>query len=120
MAEGWGNHFADDIWEVYSAGKNPLGYISPDAITAMSEYNIDISEQHSKGIEEVPYEDLDIFVSMGCGPTKSFLPSFSKDAYDWEIDDPYELGIENFRQVANVLREKIENLSETYRQKLNL
>jgi len=56
MAEGLVNHFLGDVWQAFSAGTEPSGYVHPMAIEAMSELGIDISAQRSKLVDE--YRDM--------------------------------------------------------------
>jgi arsenate reductase len=52
MAEGLVNHFLEEGWEAYSAGTEPAGYVHPLAVQVMSDLEIDISDHHSKPVEE--------------------------------------------------------------------
>lgn len=111
MAEGWGRYYAGDKWEVYSAGKIPLGEVSREAIKSMAKHGIDISDQYSKGLGDIPLPDLDVFVSMGCGPSKEVITfNFAGQTYDWNILDPYQMGQKAFDEVCLVLKEKIKKL----------
>lgn len=44
MAEGWAKKYLADQWDVYSAGIEAHG-LNPNAVKAMNEVDIDISEQ---------------------------------------------------------------------------
>src|SRR5690625_4913779 len=50
MAEGWGKKYLGDEWNVYSAGIEAHG-LNPNAVKAMNEVGIDISEQTSEMID---------------------------------------------------------------------
>ena len=64
MAEGFAKYFAKiynkNIEEIYSAGSNPTGYVHPLAIKVMKEISIDISNQYSKSLNEIPYKELNL------------------------------------------------------------
>ena len=44
-AEGWVTHDLGDVWQAYSAGTKPVGYVHPLAVEAMAERGIEISQQ---------------------------------------------------------------------------
>ncbi len=48
MAEGLTNHFLGHLYQAYSAGTEPSGYVHPLAIRVMQEIGIDISQGVSK------------------------------------------------------------------------
>jgi len=63
MAEGLLRHIHGKKFEVFSAGTNPTK-INPLAIKVMAEIGIDISNQHSKGLEEFSEVEIDLAVSV--------------------------------------------------------
>lgn len=114
MAEGWGKKLAGANWEVFSAGAVPLGHVSPESVEAMKLHGIDISEQYSKGLDEIPLDELDVFVGMGCGPASEVVPAgFQGLTFDWNIPDPYRLGQGAFDQVCLLLQDQIKQLFAT-------
>ncbi|MCS6956143.1 MAG: arsenate reductase ArsC, partial [Candidatus Calescibacterium sp.] len=48
--------------KIYSAGTNPSGYINAMAIRILEEDGIPIDNQYSKGLEEIPLQDIDLFI----------------------------------------------------------
>ena len=64
MAEGLVNHFLTGMWEAYSAGAAPAGYVHPMAIQVMSELNIDISKNRSQSTDEFRNIELDLVVTV--------------------------------------------------------
>ena len=48
MAEGILGKAASDLWQVYSAGSRPTGYVHPLAVAALAELGIDILGHTSK------------------------------------------------------------------------
>lgn len=51
MAEGLLRHMAGEEFEVFSAGTKPVS-LNPNAIAAMNEADIDISNHRSKSVDE--------------------------------------------------------------------
>jgi arsenate reductase len=63
MAEGLLRHTYGDKYDVFSAGTNPTN-VNPLAIRVMAEIDVDISKQHSKGLEEFSEAEIDLAVSV--------------------------------------------------------
>jgi len=87
MAEGFARHYAGGKLEVYSAGTQPAP-IRPEAIAVMHEVGIDISGQHSKGLDEVP-EEVEVVVTL-CQEAAEACPFFSASPRQahWALPDP--------------------------------
>ncbi|MBN1995036.1 MAG: arsenate reductase ArsC [Anaerolineae bacterium] len=64
MAEGLVNHFLHEQWQAYSAGTEPVGYVHPMAVEVMLELGIDISDNHSKAVDEFKDTPLDLVVTV--------------------------------------------------------
>ncbi|HIP96365.1 MAG TPA: arsenate reductase ArsC [Anaerolineae bacterium] len=64
MAEGLVRHFLGDRWEAYSAGTAPTGYVHPLAVQVMAEWEIDISGQRSKSVDEFRHTDFDLVITV--------------------------------------------------------
>ena len=107
MAEGFTRKYADDIFEVYSAGTDPAPEIKPNALKAMAETGIDISKQYPKKLEDIPSR-LDILITMGCGVECPYLPCDFRE--DWGLEDPAGKPIEEFRFTRDKVEKKVNNL----------
>lgn len=74
MAEGLLRHDAGERFEVESAGTKP-SHVRPEAIAAMKELGIDISGQHSKGLDELAGQQFDYVLTV-CDNAKESCPIF--------------------------------------------
>lgn len=110
IAEALGKHFADDVFESYSAGTETKAQINQDAVRLIKEiYGIDMEKtQHSKLLTELP--EIDVVVKMGCNVICPFLPS--KYEEDWGLDDPTGKSDEEFRKIISTIEMKIKELKE--------
>jgi len=116
MAEGFARKLGGDILEVYSAGTNPSGYVSEDAIEIMREIKIDISGQRSNGLDAVPVGDMDIVVSMAPVPARRLVPrGFGGVAIDWKVQDPVGKSLTVFRRVRDELHVRVTDLVDQVR-----
>jgi arsenate reductase len=104
-------HGGSDV-EAFSAGSKPSGKINPKAIASMKELGYDLSSHHSKSLDEVKqYAPFDAVVTMGCGDACPWMPA--KKFIDWQIPDPREMNEDDFREVRNIIEEKVKQLLQT-------
>lgn len=97
--------------EAYSAGSRPSGKVNPKAIAAMRELGYDLSTHESKALEDLPVLPFDVAVTMGCGDACPNLNAARRE--DWQIPDPKKLDVDEFRQVRDSIREKVQNLARS-------
>ena len=92
--------------QAYSAGSKPSGIVNPKAIAAMRELGYDLSKHDSKSLKEVEqYAPFDAVVTMGCGDACPWMPA--KKFIDWQIPDPRNMNEAEFREVRDLLKEKV-------------
>ncbi|KFK77168.1 arsenate reductase [Bacillus spizizenii] len=72
MAEGWGKEYLGDKWNVYSAGIEAHG-LNPNAVKAMKEAGIDISNQTSDIIDPNILNNADLVITL-CGDAADKCP----------------------------------------------
>ncbi|MDH4036866.1 MAG: arsenate reductase ArsC [Candidatus Krumholzibacteria bacterium] len=116
MAEGFARTLGGDVLEIYSAGTNPTGFVSEDAIEIMRELKIDISAQRSGGLDAVPVADMDIVVSMAPLPARRMVPrGFGGVAIDWKVQDPVGKSLTVFRRVRDDIHVRVTDLVDQVR-----
>ncbi len=74
MAEGWGKRLKSNQYNFYSAGTKKHG-LNPRAVKVMSELGVDISDQTSKTIDELPECRMD-YVFTVCSDAHESCPIF--------------------------------------------
>lgn len=77
MAEALANHLYPELLQASSAGTRP-GNINADAVQAMSELGIDISQQRAKSITELRGRHFDLVVTL-CDDAAQACPLFPGD-----------------------------------------
>jgi thioredoxin type arsenate reductase len=87
MAEGLARARAPAGWTVYSAGSVPAR-LSTTAVRVMDELGIDISAQHSKGMDEVPLERADVIVTLCAEEVCPVVPGSQARRLHWPLPDP--------------------------------
>jgi len=123
MAEGLAKYFIRKLGkenvEVYSAGSNPAGYIHPLAIKVMHEKGIDISDQRSKSLEEIPVNELDYVITL-CGDAAETCPVIpGANTLHWNLPDPAKAeGSEEeklmvFRKIRDEIEKRVKELIES-------
>jgi glutathione/glutaredoxin type arsenate reductase len=110
IAEGFARDLGKGAVEAYSAGSRPSGALNPAAVYVMREVNIDISAQKSKGFADLPANDFDYVVSMGCQDVCPFFPA--QKHIEWDIEDPKNKGVEAFRNVRDEIKDRVRILIE--------
>ena len=89
LAEGILKHAAADLFDVYSAGSKPAGYVHPKAIQVMKEIGLDLSGHSSKHLSEFLGKQIDTVITV-CGNADQACPMFpgQVNRYHWGFDDP--------------------------------
>lgn len=121
MAEGFARTLGRDRLEVFSAGSSPASQVEPLAIEVMKEKNIDISNAKPKGFAEIPLDNIDYVVSMGCekarlnensfGQVCPFVPA--KEYIEWDIPDPKGKTITDYRAVRDDIELKVKHFIQS-------
>lgn len=120
MAEGWAKSIlSSDEWEVKSAGIEAHG-VNPNAIKAMQEVGIDISEQTSDMIDIETLNNADLVVTL-CGDANDKCPITPPNVKreHWGFDDPAKAqGTEEekwvfFGRVRDEIGQRIRRFSNT-------
>ena len=111
MAEGFARAYGKDLIDVYSAGTSATGVVSLEVIKVMEERGIDISEHISKGLDEVPVEEMDVVVSMARRSASEICPpDFKGEKIDWVVRDPIGGPMDAYRIVRDDIEEKVRAL----------
>ncbi|MFJ7972328.1 arsenate reductase (thioredoxin) [Psychrobacillus sp. NPDC096389] len=119
MAEGWAKKYLGEQWSVYSAGIEAHG-LNPNAVKAMKEVGMDISDQTSNIIDPVILNNADLVVTL-CGDAADkcpMTPSHVKRVH-WGFEDPAKAeGTDEekwsfFQRVRDEIGEKIIQFANT-------
>ncbi|MFB4212867.1 arsenate reductase (thioredoxin) [Shouchella sp. JSM 1781072] len=119
MAEGWAKHYLSDAWSVYSAGIEAHG-LNPNAVKAMGEVDIDITNQTSDVIDSEILNSADLVVTL-CGDAADKCPMTPPHVKreHWGFDDPAKaVGNEEekwafFQRVRDEIGSRIREFKET-------
>ncbi|MBC7796509.1 MAG: arsenate reductase ArsC [Pyrinomonadaceae bacterium] len=111
MAEGLLRHDSGEQFDVESAGVAP-GFVRTEAIEAMREINVDISNHRSKSVDEFANQQFDFVITV-CDNAKEtcpIFPGFSQRIHQSFFDaaivkGDYETRLNAFRKVRDELRE---------------
>lgn len=114
MAEGLLRSYGGEDIEVHSAGMVAT-QVRPEAIKAMAEEGIDISEQSSKTLDPYVRQRFDYVITV-CDSANESCPIFPNAAHrwHWSIDDPSSAQgsaqerIRAFRRARNELDSRIQ------------
>ncbi len=114
MAEGLARSLAPEGLRVYSAGSLPA-FVNPYAVRVMGELGIDITSQFSKGVADVPLDEIDTVVTLCAEKVCPVLPGEVQRLH-WSCPDPTAAGgsdearLASFRRVRDEIRAKLSEL----------
>jgi protein-tyrosine-phosphatase len=108
MAEAFARMHGGDSVEAYSSGSKPTGRVNPRAIEFMKERGYDLATHTSKSLDDIPQEEYDAAITMGCGDNCPMVRA--KLRVDWGIPDPKELPADKFREVRDLIERKVVEL----------
>lgn len=119
MAEGWAKKLLGDDWEVRSAGIEAHG-LNPNAVKAMKEVGIDISDQKSELIDMDFLNSARLVVTL-CGDAADRCPVTPAHVIKvhWGFDDPVKArGTREeqwfiFQRVRDEIGERIKRFAKT-------
>ncbi|MCI0766986.1 arsenate reductase (thioredoxin) [Bacillus sp. TL12] len=113
IAEGFGKKYLGDKWNVYSAGIEAHG-VNPNAIKAMKEVDVDITEQTSDMINRDILNKADLVVTL-CGHANDVCPTTPSHVkrVHWGFDDPAGQEWLVFQRVRDEIDERIKKFAET-------
>jgi arsenate reductase (thioredoxin) len=93
---------------VRSAGSSPGEEINPNAVAALEELGVDMSEEFPKPLTDEVVRAADVVITMGCGDACPIYPG--KRYEDWELDDPAGQDLETVRRIRNELDKRVQQL----------
>jgi arsenate reductase len=121
MAEGWAKSLKRDVMDAYSAGVQPQD-LNPNAVRAMAEAGVDITNHRSKHLDEL--SDIDFaYVVTVCSNAQERCPVFpgTVRVVHRGFDDPPRLAenasseeeaMQHYRRVRDQIRDYVKTLPE--------
>jgi arsenate reductase len=113
MAEGLLRQLASDRFEAFSAGTE-VSSVRPEATSVMAELGIDISDQHSKSVDQFVGQQFSWVITV-CDRARESCPYFpgAEQTAHWGFDDPAEAQgtdeerLHVFRRVRDEIRDRL-------------
>jgi arsenate reductase len=107
----------DSNLQVFSAGTNPAEKVNPFAVRAMRELGIDISDHHSKNVDQFINQPFDYVITV-CDNAKETCPVFVgqvKHRLHIGFEDPAEArGTDD--HILSVFRRIRDEINQTFHQ----
>ena len=108
MAAGLLKLRSDGRVNVRSAGSSPEDAINPNAVIALEELGVDMSEAFPKPLTDEVVRAADVVITMGCGDACPIYPG--KKYEDWELDDPEGQDLETVRRIRDNIDQRVQKL----------
>jgi len=113
MAEGFAIFHGAGRVEVRSAGTSAAGFVNLTTIEVMKERGIDISGQSSDQLTDDMLKWADVVVTLGCCSADEICPlSYKGEKYDWPIEDPLGIPLEDTRRIRDEIEQRVKELIE--------
>jgi arsenate reductase (thioredoxin) len=110
MAEAFANRLGEGKLRAWSAGSHPLGWITPDTRTVMDEKGIALAAQWSKGVDDVPMDQMEVVVTMGCEVDCPLPAEFKGRVLEWNIADPFGSDLGRYRAARDSIEAQVREL----------
>ena len=108
MAAGLLKLHSEGRINVRSAGSSPEDEINPNAVLALEEVGVDLSEAFPKPLTDEVVRAADVVITMGCGDACPIYPG--KKYEDWELDDPAGQDLETVRRIRDEIDARVQTL----------
>jgi arsenate reductase len=114
LAEGWGRAMAPQGVDIYSAGSHP-GTLNPIAVRVMEEVGIDLTQHHSKSVDEIALDRIGTVITLCAEEVCPLLPGNVKRLH-WPFRDPAtatgseEETLAAFRTARNGIEKRVREL----------
>jgi protein-tyrosine-phosphatase len=74
----------------------------------MAEVGYDLSNHRSVGLDEIPQEEYEYAITMGCGDECPMIPANNRE--DWSLPDPKHMEPEEFAKVRDIIETEVKVL----------
>ena len=110
MAEAFFKKYAQNQFNVISAGTSPSSHLNPVVVSVMNELGIDLENQKPQLLSSSMIEDSNKTVNMGCMDKESCPSLFVNDVDDWNIEDIKGKSIEDIRKIRDQIKNDVLSL----------
>jgi arsenate reductase len=106
MAEGLAKNMLGDNFNIKSAGSQPSGEVHKNAIWAMNEIGIDISNQQSKAIDDIENEFMENLNYVITLCSEEICPVINNDAkkLNWINEDPANINFSDLQSKNSFIK----------------
>ena len=110
MAEGFAKKLGAGRLRSWSAGLYPLGWTEKNTSLVMNEVDISLAGRRSKGMTDVPLDQMDVVVAMGTEVSFDLPSCGNSRIIRWQIPDPFGSSLDRYRAVRGLIEVEVTNL----------
>lgn len=108
MAEAFARMHGGEHIEAFSAGVRPSRAIDEQAVTAMAERGYDLRTHRPKGLTELPHQEYDVLVTMGCEVECPMVAATTR--VEWNLPQAKGLAPAEFRALTETIDQRVQAL----------
>jgi protein-tyrosine-phosphatase len=115
MAAAFARRERDDrglegVVKINSAGTNPADHVAEEAVEAMGEVDIDISDQSPTYVVLDSLKRSHFLITMGCSIAEFNPDHYGVESREWKLTDPEGKDMETVRDVRDDIEGRVESL----------
>ncbi|MGE5325947.1 MAG: low molecular weight phosphatase family protein, partial [Deltaproteobacteria bacterium] len=110
MAEAYAKKLGGHRVKTWSAGSAPYGEIVPETAMVLEEKGISLEGHWSKHLKDVPVDEMNVVVGMGCEVACPVPEGFKGRVIEWNIPDPFNRDLNFFRSVRDLIARQVQAL----------
>jgi len=107
MAEGFANHYGNDVLTARSAGLAPTAGLARDTRLVMEEINVDISRHVPRPYDPFDAANYDLVVNIAGYRLPGKAP---REVIDWKVEDPYGSTLPEYRKARDTIEQLVMRL----------
>ena len=97
----------DDAVEITTGGTHPADAVHEEAIDAMDEIGVDLSDRTPQAVTTAELDACDVVATMGCS---TLALDTDVDVRDWDLPDPDGKSMDEVRTIRSEIESRVEAL----------
>lgn len=100
-----------DTVQIMTGGTRPAEEVHPEAVKAMVEIDIDLSDRVPQKVSTTDLNSATIVTTMGCSTLEL---NADVEVRDWALDDPHGQPLEEVRRIRDEIQQRVSALFDEF------